>query len=47
MNTLILARHHAAATGNGRLGKFLPNSAGAFWLLYPILIAALFAWLIK
>jgi hypothetical protein len=36
MNALNLARHNAAATGNGRLGKFLPNSAGALWLSYLI-----------
>jgi hypothetical protein len=47
MNAVNLAKHNAAATGNGRLGKFLPNKAGAFWLSYLILIAALFAWLIK
>ena len=47
MNTLNLARHSAAATGKGPLGQLLPNSAGAFWLSYLILIAALLAWLIK
>ncbi len=47
MNTLNLARHSPAARGNVQLGKFLPNSAGAFWLSYLILIAALLAWLIK
>ena len=43
MNTLNLA----AAAGKSPLGQFLPNSAGVFWLSYLILIAALFAWLIK
>jgi hypothetical protein len=47
MNTLIPARHHAAATGIGRLGEFLPNGAEAFWLFYLLLIAVPFVWHIK
>jgi len=47
MNALNPARHITAAAGNGRLGQCLPSGAGAFWLSYVLLIAALLAWLIK